>query len=181
MLRIELCITANSDGLCLLWVISGHSVKSRPCPLCPRKRTWISTVVMSALCQERTFCSAVKNVVIRSPRRRDLLGFDARRGLPTGVLAPAIFEWVDLPQCRSLGISVTGRMATFLYRCPDTGFRVQGYTRGQTSDDDDVYEAVTCIACTRVHLVLMLMIKSNLVGCITGRSPGFSPLMMRAA
>ena len=62
-------------------------------------------------------------------------------------------EWFDLPQCRSLGISVSERMATFLYRCPDTGFRVQGYTRGQTSDDDDAYEAVTCIACTRVHLV----------------------------
>jgi hypothetical protein len=44
-------------------------------------------------------------------------------------------------------------MATFLYRCPDTGFRVQGYTPEQTSDDDDAYEAVTCIACTRVHLV----------------------------
>jgi hypothetical protein len=70
-----------------------------------------------------------------------------------GIRGSAIFEWFDLPQCRSLGISVTERMATFLYRCPDTGFRVQGYTRGQTSDDDDAYEAVTCIACTRVHLV----------------------------
>ena len=59
----------------------------------------------------------------------------------------------DLPQCRSLGISVIERMATFLYRCPDTGFRVQGYTPGQTSDDDDTYEAVTCLACQRVHLV----------------------------
>jgi hypothetical protein len=26
---------------------------------------------MSALCQKRTFCTAVRDVVIRSPRRRD--------------------------------------------------------------------------------------------------------------
>jgi hypothetical protein len=43
-------------------------------------------------------------------------------------------------------------MPTFLYRCPITGFRVQGYTPEQTSDDD-AYEALTCIACKRVHLV----------------------------
>jgi hypothetical protein len=27
-------------------------------------------------------------------------------------------------------------MSTFLYRCPNTGFQVQGYTPEQTSDDD---------------------------------------------
>jgi hypothetical protein len=43
-------------------------------------------------------------------------------------------------------------MPTFLYRCPNTGFRVQGYAPEQTSDDD-VYEVLTCIACKRVHLV----------------------------
>ena len=60
----------------------------------------------------------------------------------------------DLPQCRSLGISVIERMAAFLYRCPDTGFRVQGYRPDeQTSGDDDTYEVVTCLACQRVHLV----------------------------
>jgi hypothetical protein len=31
----------------------------------------IEDVGMSALCQKQTFCAAVKNVVIRSPRRRD--------------------------------------------------------------------------------------------------------------
>jgi hypothetical protein len=40
------------------------------CPLYPRKRTLIERVGMSALCQKQTFCAAVKNVVIRSPRRR---------------------------------------------------------------------------------------------------------------
>ncbi len=44
-------------------------------------------------------------------------------------------------------------MATFLYRCPNTGFRVQGYSPNQTSDDDNSYEAVTCVMCKRVHLV----------------------------
>lgn len=43
-------------------------------------------------------------------------------------------------------------MPTFLYRCPNTGFRVQGYTPEQTSDDG-AYEVVTCAACSRVHLV----------------------------
>jgi hypothetical protein len=43
-------------------------------------------------------------------------------------------------------------MPPFLYRCPNTGFRVQGYTFEQTSDDD-AYESVTCVACTPVHLV----------------------------
>jgi hypothetical protein len=50
------------------------------------------------------------------------------------------------------GIRVIERMATFLYRCPNTGLRVQGYTPEQTSHDD-AWEAVTCIACQRVHLV----------------------------
>jgi ribosomal protein S27E len=43
-------------------------------------------------------------------------------------------------------------MPTFLYRCPNTGFRVQGYTHEQTSDDDS-YEVLTCSMCSRVHLV----------------------------
>jgi len=44
-------------------------------------------------------------------------------------------------------------MATFLYRCPNTGFQVQGYTPEQTSDDDGSYEAVTCLSCQQVQLV----------------------------
>ena len=43
-------------------------------------------------------------------------------------------------------------MPTFLYRCPITGFKVQGYSAEETSDEN-VYEAVTCIMCSRVHLV----------------------------
>jgi hypothetical protein len=45
-------------------------------------------------------------------------------------------------------------MATVLYRCPNTGFRVQGYTVDETIPrDHDVYEPVTCLACKLVHRV----------------------------
>lgn len=44
-------------------------------------------------------------------------------------------------------------MPTFLYRCPNTGFRVQGYAPDDTEDRGDLYDAVTCAACGGVHLV----------------------------
>jgi hypothetical protein len=46
-------------------------------------------------------------------------------------------------------------MPPFLYRCPTTGFQVQGFAL----DDDvpeaanDVFVGVTCAACGLVHLV----------------------------
>ena len=53
-MRAALCITVKSDRSCPLWVKSGHGRMSDQCPLCPRKRTWFSTIVMSALCHKRT-------------------------------------------------------------------------------------------------------------------------------
>ncbi len=49
-------------------------------------------------------------------------------------------------------------MAPFLYRCPNTGFRVQGFGSDKTSqdkksDDAATYVSVTCIMCQQVHLV----------------------------
>jgi hypothetical protein len=45
-------------------------------------------------------------------------------------------------------------MAPFLYRCPHTGLNVQGWTADDpTERDDNAFEAVICIACTRAHLV----------------------------
>ena len=45
-------------------------------------------------------------------------------------------------------------MAPFLYRCPTTGLKVQGWLADDPSgDNDDAYETVTCLACTRVHLI----------------------------
>ena len=44
-------------------------------------------------------------------------------------------------------------MATVLYRCPNTGFRVQSYTEdGTIAPDLDVYVLVRCLACKLLHL-----------------------------
>ena len=43
-------------------------------------------------------------------------------------------------------------MTGFAYRCPNTGLNVQGFTADDPGDDDS-YVSVTCIICTRVHLV----------------------------
>lgn len=45
---------------------------------------------------------------------------------------------------------------TFVYQCPTTGYKVQGYVANFVADDperDDAYEPVTCTLCSRVHLV----------------------------
>jgi hypothetical protein len=44
-------------------------------------------------------------------------------------------------------------MAPFLYRCSNTGFRVQGWSPDDDSKEDDVYESVSCLACGQLHLV----------------------------
>jgi hypothetical protein len=45
-------------------------------------------------------------------------------------------------------------MATFLYRCPNTGLSVQGWCADDPSERNaESYELVTCTACTRAHLV----------------------------
>ena len=45
-------------------------------------------------------------------------------------------------------------MATFLYRCPRTRLRVQGWVAEEPSQlEKQSYEAVTCLACGSVHLV----------------------------
>jgi len=51
-----------------------------------------------------------------------------------------------------LDSDVAGSMAGFAYRCPNTGLNVQGFTADDPGDDDS-YVPVTCIICTRVHLV----------------------------
>jgi hypothetical protein len=43
-------------------------------------------------------------------------------------------------------------MAAFLYRCPATGFQVQGWVDDDEPDDGrETYESVTCPACQRLH------------------------------
>jgi hypothetical protein len=44
-------------------------------------------------------------------------------------------------------------MPPFLYRCPNTGYWIQGFVAEDVSEDPERYEVVTCIACQQVHLV----------------------------
>jgi hypothetical protein len=41
----------------------------------------------------------------------------------------------------------------FVYRCPATGHRVQGFVGASVPDDTSTYEGVMCAVCNRVHLV----------------------------
>ena len=45
-------------------------------------------------------------------------------------------------------------MATFLYRCPETRLRVQGWVADAPNQPEkQSYEAVTCLVCGSMHLV----------------------------
>jgi hypothetical protein len=48
---------------------------------------------------------------------------------------------------------VYGSMAPFLFRCPTTGQRVQGWIAEEVSTDDESYLTIECLACRLVHLV----------------------------
>ena len=48
-------------------------------------------------------------------------------------------------------------MAPFLFRCPNTGRTVQGWSADEVTDDDDAtYQSFECTFCTRVHLVNLM-------------------------
>ncbi len=44
-------------------------------------------------------------------------------------------------------------MPLFMYRCPKTGYRVQGFCAEDVSEDQHVYEPVTCPVCHEIHHV----------------------------
>ena len=44
-------------------------------------------------------------------------------------------------------------MAQFLYRCPNTGQLVQGWSAEEMPEGDDSYDSVTCLACAQLHFV----------------------------
>ena len=45
-------------------------------------------------------------------------------------------------------------MVTFLYRCPTTGFQVQGWSpKDDAAIEANTYEGIACSACGLVHLV----------------------------
>jgi len=41
---------------------------------------------------------------------------------------------------------------TYLYRCPNTGQTVQGWSADDVSDDDE-YQSIACLACAQAHLI----------------------------
>ncbi len=46
-------------------------------------------------------------------------------------------------------------MASFLFRCPNTGMNVQGWVADDPGkkSPDETYDTVMCSACARTHLV----------------------------
>jgi hypothetical protein len=61
-----------------------------------------------------------------------------------------------LDQGRNGRVGFNGRIMPigFVFRCPNTGLNVQGWVAENPSEPkSEAYEAVTCTACARVHLV----------------------------
>jgi hypothetical protein len=44
-------------------------------------------------------------------------------------------------------------MPPFLYRCPNTGDKVQAWAADDPEDDEMTYVQVTCLACAQAHLL----------------------------
>jgi hypothetical protein len=44
-------------------------------------------------------------------------------------------------------------MPPFIYRCPNMGYRVQGYTPNEVAEDNKTFEGILCAMCQRIHLV----------------------------
>ena len=44
-------------------------------------------------------------------------------------------------------------MRPFIYRCPNTGLRIQALGAEEITEDEDTFEPMTCIMCRQVHLV----------------------------
>jgi hypothetical protein len=44
------------------------------------------------------------------------------------------------------------RMATFIFRCPCTGWNVQSHTE-DNGKNGNTFQAIACIACQQLHLV----------------------------
>ncbi len=71
-------------------------------------------------------------------------------------------------------------MPLFLYRCPKTGHRVQGFSADDVSKDAHIYEPVVCTVCKRIHHVnpatgaVLAVSEEQLAG--SGRNIVASPL-----
>jgi hypothetical protein len=60
-------------------------------------------------------------------------------------------------------------MLLFLYRCPKTGHRVQGFSADDVSKDTHIYEPVVCTVCKQIHHV------NSATGTVLAVSDGSKP------
>src|SRR6516162_6444251 len=61
-----------------------------------------------------------------------------------------LLTYVKAPQ--TPGASV-GKMAAFIFRCPHTKLRVQGFVTNEITENTNTYEPETCIMCQQLHHV----------------------------
>jgi hypothetical protein len=79
----------------------------------------------------------------------------SRSGNPSetfiGLTLPLSLTFLDVAPPRR----ADAKMPQFLYRCPDTGFRVQDFTPDDDGSEgaNDAFVVVTCLACGRMHFV----------------------------
>ena len=60
----------------------------------------------------------------------------------------------NLRVCRELMFQERAHMPTFLFKCPSSGYRVQGFVAQEDeTTDHDVFVPVNCPVCAQVHLV----------------------------
>ena len=80
---------------------------------------------------------------------------DGRPGVaPRGSLACEFWGTLALDQISVCLAGYHGPMFTILFRCPNTGYPVQGwFAHGMSRDCKDIFEGVICLACGGVHLV----------------------------
>ena len=88
-----------------LWVKSRHRRSADKCPLYPQKRTSPKTVVMSALCQKRTFCCCKES--------RYSITSSAPASSDGGTVRPSAFAVLRLIANSYLVGACTGRSAGF--------------------------------------------------------------------
>ena len=60
---------------------------------------------------------------------------------------------IDADQSPVCADGVDGTMPAFIYRCPNTGIRIQALVAEEIAQDEDAYQPVTCVMCGKVHFV----------------------------